>query len=71
MSTPFVAFGNDELSLKDELQSFEKCLRCGEMHEVRFGNRVLLDGTKEPSKALAFVNCNNEAYLVGILGKRV
>lgn len=68
---PFIAFGNDELDGKEEIGNTIICERCGETHEVRYGNEVLEDGTKVPSKMLAFVDCGDSTYLVGLDGKRI
>ncbi len=70
---PFVAFGNGELDGKEEIGEFETCPNCGKSHKVGYGNKVLKDGTKAPSKLLAFVDCpeNGKTYLVGLRGKRV
>ncbi len=70
---PFVAFGNDELNKKDKIGNFEICPGCGKPHKVEYGNRLLGDGTRVPSKVLAFVTCpeSKKSYLVGVRGKRV
>ena len=61
--------GNEQLG--ERLDEFEKCPHCGEQHEVLFGEKVLEDGTKEKSNLLAYVNCGDTQYLVGISGKRI
>lgn len=70
---PFIAFGNGELDGNDEIGEFETCPNCGELHKVGYGDKVLKDGTKVPTKMLAFVDCpeNGNSYLVGIDGKRI
>jgi len=47
------------------------CKNCGNIHKVKYGDRVLEDGTKVPSKVLAYIKCDNndQVYLVGISGK--
>jgi hypothetical protein len=42
-------------------------------HEVKYGERVLDDGTKEPSNALGCVKCteNDKTYLVAIQGQKI
>ena len=73
MSTeiPFVAFDNNELENCKEVGEFARCNNCGEYHDVRYGDIVNKDGTKAPSKLLAFITCpeSGSSYLVGIEGK--
>lgn len=68
---PFVAFSNDELEGNGEVGDVVICPNCSEEHKVEYGERVLEDGTKIPSKMLAFTKCdkNEAAYLIGIEGK--
>ena len=49
------------------------CGNCNQYHKVEYGNRVLEDGTKVPSKTLAFIKCTKDGtlYLVGINGKLI
>ena len=70
---PFVAFGNDELDGNDPVGTHEICPNCGEEHEVGYGEKVNPDGTREPSKMLAFLTCpkNGTTYLIGIEGKKI
>lgn len=67
------SIGNDELEKKKDLGDMVKCKACGKMHKVEYGKKVLPDGTKEPSKMLAFVNCKEtgKQFLVGINGKEL
>ena len=64
-----LAVGNDELS--GSVGRDILCDKCGEYHEITYGERVLEDGTKEPSKMLAFYDCNGKTYLAGIDGKLI
>ena len=66
---PFLAVGADEL--ETELKETVSCWICGETHPVEYGERVLEDGTKVPSKMLAFFRCGGECYLCGINGKEL
>jgi len=61
-----LAIGNDEL--KKPLGDTVKCKQCGESHNVEYGEEVLKDGTKKPSKFLAFYKCGESSYLCGING---
>ena len=53
---PFLTIGNDELKDNENVTDIEICPKCGEKHKVRY---------------LAFVDCENDSYLVGINGKRL
>lgn len=68
---PFIAIGSGELENNEDVGEFAKCNNCGEYHEVKYGDKINDDGTKTPSKMLAFITCpeNNTSYLVGIEGK--
>lgn len=62
------AIGNEELAGKPKLGKTIKCTICGKRHRVKYGNRILPDGTKEPSNLLAFFKCGGKSYLCGING---
>lgn len=63
--TPYLAVGNDEIG--GVLREQAKCPHCSLMHEVEYGERVLDDGTRVPSKMLAYVKCGNgDVYIVGV-----
>jgi hypothetical protein len=66
-TTPFLAVCNDELG--EVLKEHITCPNCGMDHEVEYGNRVMEDGTKRPSKMLSFYKCGDKAYLAGINGR--
>ena len=63
----YLAVGNDELG--GELGKTVKCWICGKRHRVSYGEKVNADGSKEPSKTLAFFKCRGKTYLCGIDGK--
>ena len=65
----YLAVGNDELENMPKLDKTIKCWMCGKRHKVKYGDEILSDGTKKPSKLLAFFNCGKNAYLAGINGK--
>jgi hypothetical protein len=65
------AVGNEELNAAPELGETIKCLICGEVHEVEYGDLVKPDGTKAPTKMLAFFSCGDKSYLCGIDGKDI
>lgn len=69
MDEPFVAIGTDELD--GDVGDYADCRICGGKHRVCYGDRILNDGTKEPSKLLAFFKCdqNGKTYLHGINGR--
>lgn len=60
------AIGADDL--KEPLGEMVHCKQCGQEHAVQYGEKVLPDGTKEPSKLLAFYKCGEHSYLCGIDG---
>ena len=65
------AIGNDEIDAAKPLGDFILCKQCGERHRVQYGERVLANGTRVPSKSLAFYKCGGKNYLVGIKGKDI
>ena len=67
--TPFIAIGNDELG--EDVGKTLKCKRCGKRHKVKSVERVLSDGTWQPSALLGFIKCRGKAYLVAINGKLI
>ena len=68
---PHVGFGNDEIDAAPALGDTIRCKLCGGEHPVEFGERVLEDGKRVPSKLLAFFKCGGKDYLCGINGKDV
>jgi hypothetical protein len=65
------AIGNEELEQLPEIGESVLCPRCGQLHPVQYGERVLPGGNKEPSKTLAFYKCGEKSYLAAINGKSV
>uniref|UniRef100_A0A6M3LKK7 Uncharacterized protein n=1 Tax=viral metagenome TaxID=1070528 RepID=A0A6M3LKK7_9ZZZZ len=65
------AIGNDELEKCGKLGKSIQCKMCGKKHHVRYGEEVLRDGTRKPSKMLAFYKCKGITYLAGINGKAI
>jgi len=63
--------GNDEIEKSPSLGDFILCHMCGKRHKIEYGDEVLSDGTKKPSKHLAFYKCGNKDYLAGINGKDI
>ncbi len=63
--------GNEELAAAPELEETIVCTRCGELHEVLYGEIVERDGTKVPSKDLSYVKCQGKLFLVGFQGKDI
>lgn len=64
------AIGNDQLDELKRLGTHVYCNACKKRHKIKYSDRVLADGTKEPSQLLAFVKCDNgKSYLVGVQGK--
>lgn len=66
-----LAIGNEELEDAPNIGKTIHCTRCGQRHRVEYGDKVEKDGTKTPSKLLAFVRCQKNTYLVGINGKDI
>lgn len=71
MNIPFIAFGNDELKKMPDLGKEVVCPHCGRKHKVEYGKKVLSDGKKVEDKMLAYVQCGDEVYLVGVNGKDI
>lgn len=63
--------GNDEIKKAPQLGDFILCKMCGQRHKIEYGKKVLPDGSKIPSKLLAFYKCGDNSYLGGINGKDV
>ncbi len=71
--TTVFARSNDELDKMPPLGDMVKCGDCGKMHKVEFGQKVLADGSREPSDFLGFIKCpdTGKLYLVGMGGKQL
>lgn len=65
------AIGADELKEKQDLGDFILCKHCGQRHIIEYGHTVKEDGTKVPTKLLAFYKCGENTYLAGINGKDI
>ena len=66
----FLAVGNRELG--PFIGKVVECPNCGDLHEVKYGDKIEKDGTLTPSKMLGYVKCNNgKSYLVAIDGKEL
>lgn len=66
---PFLAIGNDELG--KDIGTHAPCPKCKKKHKVEYGNRILENGDKVPSKTLGFVKCGKDSYLVAIEGLEI
>lgn len=66
-----LAFGNDEIASQPPLGETIACEMCGQDHAVTYGETVDADGTRTPSKLLAFFTCGERTYLAGIKGRRL
>lgn len=65
------AIGNDELKSKDNICKTVTCNICGKEHDVQYGKVKNEQGEWVESKMLAFINCGEESYLVGVNGKDI
>jgi hypothetical protein len=70
-AAPFFAIGQGELGVSPDIGETIECGHCGKTHKVEYGESVLPDGRKVPSKTLAFYICNGSTYLCGINGKDI
>jgi hypothetical protein len=73
---PMLAVGNGELDNNPNVPEIYQCPRCNQQHKVEYGNKIEKDGSKTPSKTLAYVKCRGKTlfskektYLVGLHGK--
>ena len=66
---PYIAIGNGELDDNPNVGKTVVCSKCHKEHRVQYGEEVLKDGTKIPSRFLAFAKCGKTTYLVGVDGK--
>lgn len=65
-----LAVGNNELYAMPPIGKEATCPNCREKHPVSYGERILEDGTREPSDFLGFVKCTNgSSYIVSIKGR--
>lgn len=71
MKIPYFAIRNDELAKMPELKDEVLCPRCGKMHKVKYGKRILENGTKITDRTLVAVRCQGKLLLVGVKGKDI
>jgi hypothetical protein len=65
------AIGNEEIDAAPVLGETVSCWICGKEHHISYGDIVNKDGTKTPSKLIAFFKCGKQTYLAGIDGKEL
>ena len=68
---PVFSIGYNELPELEKIGEEILCKRCGQYHDIKYGEVILEDGTRKKDKGLAFVNCGDSTYLVGVKGKRL
>jgi len=66
-----LTFGNEELAESPKLGNEILCPRCGKMHKIIYGKKVLEDGTKVEYKGLAAYKCKGKLILAGVKGRDV
>ena len=66
---PYLAIGNNELG--EVIGKTITCPICGKLHPVEYGDEIRPDGTKVPSKLLAFFRCGGKVYLAGVNGRSI
>ena len=64
-----IATSNNELEYLSSVGRTAKCPNCSKMHKVKYGKKVLKDGTKVPTNMLGFIKCGNKFYLASIDNK--
>ena len=65
------SIGQDEIDTSPDLGDAITCPTCGKTHPVEYGDIVNKDGTKTPSRMLAFYKCGKNSYLCGVNGKNI
>lgn len=70
MGTPYMAFGNEEISSAPDLTNPVKCHKCGKDHEIQPATQEQPNGE---AFSLQFIVCdeNGKTYLVGINDKDI
>ena len=66
-----LTLGNDEIDKAPLLGDSILCSKCGKRHLIKYGDKILKDGTKVSSKLLAYYRCKGKLYLAGINGKDI
>jgi hypothetical protein len=64
----FAAISN-ELSKSPPAGTHAACPHCGELKLIEYGDKVLPNGEKVPSRILGYVQCGESSYLVAVEGK--
>ena len=67
MTADMLMVGDDEL--RGKLRDVVKCPHCTRQHALEYGDEVHRDGTRTPSRMLAFYRCAGVLYLAGINGR--
>ena len=67
----FIAVSNGELAGNPKVGKTFLCPRCNVAHAVEHGETVNKDGTRSPSKLLAFYQCGEKSYLGGFHGREI
>lgn len=62
------SISNEELKKYPKIEKTILCRHCGEVHEIKYGEKILEVGSRIKSD-LAYYNCGNKSYLAGIAGK--
>jgi hypothetical protein len=62
---------NKRLLILKPIGKTTKCPNCGKLHEVKYADQVLADGTEVPCKLLGFVECGGESFMVALNGKEL
>lgn len=64
--------GNNEKDNLPDLPDEIFCDYCLKLHRIRYGKKILEDGSEIEDKLLAFVTCDDsKSYLVGVDGKDI
>ena len=62
------SISNEELKKCPKIEKTILCPHCGEVHEIKYGEQVLEDGSRIKSD-LTYYNCGSKSYLAGVAGK--
>jgi hypothetical protein len=67
------AIGNNELDELPLIGTTVICNVCGQLHEVKYGQKIMPDETREDDNTLAYINCpeNEKSYLVAVMGRDI
>jgi hypothetical protein len=67
-----LSIGNDELDKKPvNTSSTATCPKCKKQHEIVYGETILPNGSRKPSKTIGVVNCPDTGgtYMVEFMGR--